>query len=209
MDPSSHRYMMPHFENGRFWNYPGEKLKSMLIPSCGMYIKKLFTTKKRDTKQLLAWHSFNEKLTIQHTNFPIEESVSCTWIGHASFLLNIGPHTILTDPIFNNLTPLFPRYLPPGVKLHDMSKVDVVIISHNHWDHLEKSTIIRLCKLYNPMFLVPIGDKKTLQGWGITRVRECTWWDTYTHTSPDADENEPSVALNNNAVKRKVAATKR
>lgn len=185
--------MMPHQQDGRFWNYPGELPKKLLLPSCLMYLKKLLRARASDKAQLEAWQLFNESLTLdtQLHDSPLlmpSPATSITWIGHASFLLKVGSCSILTDPLFNNLTPLLPRYQAAGIARNAVPAVDVVIISHNHWDHLEKATVIYLAKKYNPVFLVPYGDKKTLIAWGISRVHEHTWWDRYTHTKEHSEQ---------------------
>lgn len=183
---------MPYFERERFWNYPGETAKKLIIPSCAMYFKKLFNARAHDQAHLSAWQVFNEHITANiglHANPALATTTSITWIGHASFLIKVGEYTILTDPLFNNLTPLFPRHQAPGIARDNIPTVDVVLISHNHWDHLEKETTIYLAKKYNPLFLVPQGDKKTLLQWGIKRVTECNWWEAVSYALPHSHES--------------------
>lgn len=191
---SHQQRMMPHHEQGRFWNHPGETTKKIILPSCAMYLKKFCMARAHDQSHLSAWQSCNEPITTRTTipNSTLSASTtvsSITWIGHASFLIKIGAYTIITDPLFNNLTPLFPRHQAPGIMRDTIPAVDVVLISHNHWDHLEKETIIYLAKKYNPLFLVPHGDKKTLVRWGISRVTEHIWWEASSYSLPHTDTN--------------------
>ena len=106
------------------------------------------------------------------------------WIGHSTFLINNGDLQILTDPIFSDRASPFTwigprRLVPPAMRVDQVSDVDVVTISHNHYDHLDISSLISLQKS-NPkcLILVPMGDKKLLDTAGIKNVFEFDWWDS-------------------------------
>ncbi len=105
---------------------------------------------------------------------------SVTWLGHATCLIKTVHSTILTDPVFGSLSLFYKRKLPK-VDHHLLPDLDVVLISHNHRDHLDKKTIMWLHRHKNPLFLVPQGDKKLFASWGITNAQECTWWDSVVH----------------------------
>ncbi len=105
-----------------------------------------------------------------------------TWVGHATFLLQIGGKNILTDPVWSDrvgpasfLGPK--RYTPPGIPWEKLPPIDVVVISHNHYDHMDRATIERLEKDFSPAFFVPLGNKKLLDEWKITNVIEHDWWE--------------------------------
>ena len=106
-----------------------------------------------------------------------------TWIGHASALIQASGVNVLTDPIFSERA--FPvqfagpkRAQPPGVLLADLPHVDVVVISHNHYDHLDRNSVFALSQQAggSPLFLVPLGLKAWMEGIGITHVQELDWW---------------------------------
>jgi len=106
------------------------------------------------------------------------------WIGHSTFFINNGDLQILTDPIFSDRASPFSwigprRLVPPAMRVDQVSDVDVVTISHNHYDHLDISSLISLQKS-NPkcLILVPMGDKKLLDTAGIKNVFEFDWWDS-------------------------------
>ncbi len=110
-----------------------------------------------------------------------------TWIGHATLLVQMAHVTFLTDPIWSD-TPspvsfLGPRrFVAPGVALRDLPRIDFVVVSHNHYDHLDLPTLKALAAR-NPetRFLVPLGNGALLREAGIERVEELDWGDTTRH----------------------------
>jgi N-acyl-phosphatidylethanolamine-hydrolysing phospholipase D len=109
-----------------------------------------------------------------------------TWIGHATALVQAGGLCVLTDPVFAQRASPFAflgpkRACPPGIALTDLPFIDVVVISHNHYDHLDDESIRALARQPggSPLFLVPIGIKKWLAKRGIERAVELNWWDTH------------------------------
>lgn len=106
---------------------------------------------------------------------------SITWIGHATVLVQIEGVNILTDPQWSErASPVSwggPRRLsPPGLRFEDLPRIDVVLISHDHYDHLDLDTVKRLAAAYDPLFLVPLGLKAWFAENGMTRVEEMDWW---------------------------------
>lgn len=103
-----------------------------------------------------------------------------TWIGHATFLIQIGGLNILTDPIFFEMTRIYPRIMPPPISLEKLPKIDVIMISHNHIDHLDHATIYALRLLgHDPLVLVPAGNKEWFFKRGFKNVHEKTWWEEH------------------------------
>lgn len=104
-----------------------------------------------------------------------------TWIGHASFLLQIGDRNILLDPTFSDrASPLSfagpKREAPLPLEAESLPSVDLVIISHDHYDHLDRGSVQDLERLFQPLFLVPLGVGKIARDFGATRVLELDWW---------------------------------
>ena len=104
------------------------------------------------------------------------------WVGHASIMINHSNLTILTDPHFSDYASPLPFLGPKRVTtvpftIPELPLLDVVIISHNHFDHLDEKSI-RQIAIYQPniTFLVPLGLKKLLLEWGANNVRELDWW---------------------------------
>lgn len=106
---------------------------------------------------------------------------SVTWIGHATVLVQLNGLNILTDPQWSErASPVLwggPRRLnPPGIAFPDLPPIHVVLISHDHYDHLDLSTVKRLAAAHDPLFLVPLGLKAWFAENGMARVEELDWW---------------------------------
>ncbi|MEU0271552.1 MBL fold metallo-hydrolase [Streptomyces sp. NPDC006307] len=103
-------------------------------------------------------------------------TVAVSWAGHASWVLRIGGLTVLTDPVWSRRilgTPA--RITPVGVRWEDLPPVDAVVISHNHYDHLDAPTLKRLPP-DTPVF-VPAGLGRWFRRRRFTRVTELDWWE--------------------------------
>ena len=105
------------------------------------------------------------------------------WIGHSTFLINNGDLTILTDPIFSErASPLNfagpKRLIKPVIKIKDLPEVDVITISHNHYDHLDVNSLRKIQKKFpNVKILVPKGDLKLLRNYNLNNGFEFLWWE--------------------------------
>jgi L-ascorbate metabolism protein UlaG (beta-lactamase superfamily) len=106
---------------------------------------------------------------------------SITWIGHSTLLVQVNGVNVLTDPHWGaRASPLSwagPKRLnPSGLAFEDLPRIDVVVISHNHYDHLDLGTVKRLAEKHDPLFLVPLGLKAWFADNGMSRVEELDWW---------------------------------
>jgi L-ascorbate metabolism protein UlaG (beta-lactamase superfamily) len=113
----------------------------------------------------------------------IQKDIQITFVNHATFIIRSDKTTILTDPIWSDrCSPVSwagpKRVHPPAVTLEALKKVDIVIISHNHYDHLDEKTLKDLDDMYSPVFIVPKGDKKLLEeSFEIkSDIVEMDWW---------------------------------
>ena len=107
------------------------------------------------------------------------------WIGHSTFLIKKDDLTILTDPIFSERASPFKRFgpkrlIPPALNINELPKIDVVTVSHNHYDHLDIRSLKILHEL-NPdiIFLIPKGDKNIFDKRNIKNVFEFEWWQNF------------------------------
>ena len=105
------------------------------------------------------------------------------WIGHSTYLLNNGDLTIVTDPVFSKRASPFSwagpkRLIAPAISLEELPDIDVITVSHNHYDHLDIASLKTLHKLNpNASFLVSKGDMDLLVRSGIKNVTEFLWWE--------------------------------
>lgn len=111
------------------------------------------------------------------------DDIALTFVNHATFLVQINGLNILTDPIWSKRVgpggfgPS--RVRAPGIDFDALARIDVVLISHNHFDHLDIPTIKRISAKFSPTFLVPWGDRKLLESVGAKHVVEMDWWQTW------------------------------
>ncbi len=105
-----------------------------------------------------------------------------TWIGHATFLVQVGGLNVLTDPHFTaRASPLQfagpQRLVAPGLALRDLPALDVILVSHNHYDHLDDGTVRWLARHHpKAVYVVPLGLRRWLQRRRVGNVVELDWW---------------------------------
>jgi N-acyl-phosphatidylethanolamine-hydrolysing phospholipase D len=110
-------------------------------------------------------------------------TTTITWVGHATFLIQIGGLNVLTDPVWSaRASPVSfagpRRYLPPGIPFEDLPPIDLVLVSHDHYDHLDDPTVRRLAVQHaDASWLAPLGLSAWLTDRGVAQVRELDWWD--------------------------------
>jgi len=109
-----------------------------------------------------------------------------TWVGHATLLVQVDGLSVLTDPQWSERAgPLSwvgaKRLGPPGLAFEALPRIDVVVISHDHYDHLDLPTVKRLAATHDPLFLVPLGLKEWFADNGMTHVEELDWWQRREH----------------------------
>lgn len=109
-----------------------------------------------------------------------------TWIGHATLLVQMEGLSVLTDPQWSDRAGPTSwlgskRLGPPGLAFEDLPRIDVVVISHDHYDHLDLPTVRRLAATHDPLFVVPLGMKAWFADNGMTRVEELDWWQERLH----------------------------
>lgn len=110
-----------------------------------------------------------------------EDRAQVIWFGHSTFMVRVGQQTVLVDPIFSKAASPFGgfvhRFQAPVVPLDQLPPVDVILISHDHYDHLDYETVL-FFKGTQTRFVVPLGVDAHLLGWGIPpdRITALGWW---------------------------------
>ncbi len=161
-----------HFNGKKFINPGGAR---------PMGFKDLF--KWMRTRQRGEW---KEKMEIPYGPPPdskVEgDSIVVTFVNHSTFLIQTRGLNILTDPIWSKrASPVSfigpKRMRPPGIRFEDLPTVDIILLTHNHYDHLDIETLKKLSAEYNPKIFCPLGVGKYLEKKGIGNISEMDWWD--------------------------------
>ena len=124
-----------------------------------------------------------QPVDLSFLNNPGGNQLNVTWLGHSSLMINLDGYRILTDPVFQKrISMLGPTRFNGNVPLdiNQLPEIDVVIISHDHYDHLNKYSVRRLDALTS-RFVVPLAVGNRLASWGIARekITELDWWEEY------------------------------
>jgi L-ascorbate metabolism protein UlaG (beta-lactamase superfamily) len=150
---------------------------------------------KRGLKDVLKWRMTSQKakwpeslpaidtrqLELQVSKELIETECQITPLGHITCLIRFKDLNILTDPVFSNRAspvqwagPL--RVRPPALPLEKLPRIDVVLVSHNHYDHMDLNSIAFLEQKFAPLFIVPLENRKYLESAGAMNITQLDWW---------------------------------
>ena len=159
-----------HFNGKKFINTNGSKVNGL---------KEVFKfMRTRNPKEWVKDYETYSRDTPIANNYT--DSIKLIFVNHSTFLIQLDTLNILTDPIWSErcspvqwLGPK--RNRPPGVTFNSLPNIDVVLISHNHYDHLDKNTILNLQKEHAPQFIVPLGVSHFFKRLGINNVTEIDW----------------------------------
>lgn len=166
-------------------HYDGEHFHNLAIDPKG----------QRSAKDFLTWF-FNRNLEpwtnlTNKTNTLLNirpTSLNVTWINHATVLVQVDGVNILTDPIWSERASPFSwlgpqRQVPPPIPISELPPIDAVVISHNHYDHMDLASLEQLNSLYQPVFITPLANKHYLESAGITNIIELDWWQAHSINS--------------------------
>jgi L-ascorbate metabolism protein UlaG (beta-lactamase superfamily) len=165
-----------HYDGQRFFN-PG-------VPRSSRSLLQVLRWRMRDKRT--PWPK-----VLSNPPFPAppatvaDGQVAVTFINHASFLIRFPGITVLTDPIFSErcspVTWAGPRRArPPGIALADLPRPDVVVLSHNHYDHMDLPSLSEIRRRHDPRFFTTLGNAPALARIGITAT-ELDWWQQASH----------------------------
>jgi L-ascorbate metabolism protein UlaG (beta-lactamase superfamily) len=162
-----------HFDGKRFFNptLPGD-----------------FAPSRRSTLKMMResatpWPQWVENKGVSRLEVPLgPNEAAITFVNHATFLIQINGVTILTDPVWSERASPFrwagpKRVREPGVPFEKLPAIDVVLLSHNHYDHLDIATLKRLRQRCSPTVITAHGDARLVAPLGYAKIHELDWWD--------------------------------
>jgi L-ascorbate metabolism protein UlaG (beta-lactamase superfamily) len=172
---SGPRYRGPvsdHFDGKQFINPGGFKAKGL-----SDVLKWMFTRKREKWPEMRSV-SGPRPLAFYRDGFRI------TFINHTTFLIQVDGINILTDPVWSSRTSPFEwagpkRVRKPGIPLEELPKIHVVLLSHNHYDHLDIATMRTIFGAHHPKIITPLGVKAFLDQEKITGATDLDWWDEF------------------------------
>ncbi|NOT75139.1 MAG: MBL fold metallo-hydrolase [Cyclobacteriaceae bacterium] len=161
--------------------------------------KKFFTPGGRPAKGLsdvFEWMRkrkrtpWTEKKEIGAGNKPPERvgrGTRITFVNHSTFLIQTDGINILTDPVWSERVSPFSwagpkRMRPPGIRIEDLPKIDVILLSHNHYDHLDIMTLKKLSNQHHPRIITALGVKAFLDQHNFKDVTDLDWWQEFSFT---------------------------
>lgn len=165
----------PPIKNGRFFNPHIEEIrrnfKDVILWQMGFYADR--------TKTPHAPEGYTYPIIPPTYNAGAPTAI---WINHSTYLISVNGLNFLTDPIWSDrCSPISffgpKRRHPPAIALNKLPKIDYVLISHDHYDHLDKASVMKLFELFPQIiWLVPLGVKNWFHRQGISNVFELSWW---------------------------------
>jgi L-ascorbate metabolism protein UlaG (beta-lactamase superfamily) len=162
-----------HFDGNRFFN-------PTLPKGFAVSLRSALRMAREPRSRWPAWvenkgvHRLNETRAV--------DEVAVTFVNHATFVIQTGGITILTDPVWSERTSPLRRIGPkrvrkPGVAFEELPRVDIILLSHNHYDHLDIATLTQLRQSFDPTVLAAAGDARLVGPLGFKDMRELDWWD--------------------------------
>ena len=143
-------------------------------------VKKRIFGKKQIPDYIPDGHLISEELAIKKF-LENKDPISITWLGHATFLIRINQTNILTDPFLtDHAGPSFvgpKRFVRPGINIKNLPKIDIILITHNHYDHLDTSTLKKISRKKEIKVIVPLKLKKIIENQGYQNIKELDWYD--------------------------------
>lgn len=161
---SAYKNVDPQYRRASYW----ARLHSLVMGATWLVTERRVAALPLGTPDLTALRDASHAPTV-------------TWIGHSTVLVQLDGVTFLTDPTWAGRSGPFSgfigvrRYTPPGIAFDDLPRIDFVLISHDHYDHLDEPTVRRLARTFDPLFVVPLGIKAWLADRGITHAVELDW----------------------------------
>lgn len=163
-----------HFNGKKFVSHDNNQMgtfKDLLV----------YQIKTRQVK----WPTLNESdVEFGTVDVKVDVGIKYKFINHATILIQHQGVNIITDPVYVKRASPFQfmgpsRRRPPSIRYEDLPKIDLVLLSHDHYDHLDLTTIIKLSNDHSPLFLVGLGLKRFLERFNVKNVHQMDWQEVY------------------------------
>jgi len=165
----------PFIKKNRYYNTPDDV-------SC-FSLGDLFKTAYQSINHFIEEKTIHlgKKDTFQDTSIiRLPQKHHLVWLGHATFVISLPNCTIITDPILGSPSLFLQRIFDNASKLEHFESIDLVLISHNHRDHMDIASLKKISTRFpHATFAVPVGNAKILEKAGIEKVMEYNWWERF------------------------------
>jgi L-ascorbate metabolism protein UlaG (beta-lactamase superfamily) len=160
-----------HFDGNTFINPGGVKQQSL-----GAVFKWMFTRKRSSWRKPIDDAAGAKPVDHVHSGIRI------TFVNHSTFLIQTEGLNILTDPVWSERVSPFTwsgpkRQRKPGIRFEDLPRIDIILLSHNHYDHLDLPTLKSLARIHDPRIITSLGVSAYLKKNGIEHSVDMDWWD--------------------------------
>ena len=167
---------LENYRDGRFHNLETNDFAAKKAVKKSGFLKFLFKSKNAPSFQI------PQKQDRHDSSTPLKDAFSVYWLGHSSLIFELGDTRFMTDPVFGNAAPvpgIVTRYCEPPIRRSELPPLDFIIVSHDHYDHLEYDTI-RALRHTDIIFVTPLGVGARLRSFGIKpeNIRELYWYES-------------------------------
>lgn len=160
-----------HFDGKRFLNPQNVRVNG------GIAVLKWMITRKKGP-----WTRDLQRTKTQHPLARYSDGIRVTFVNHSTFLIQVHGLNILTDPVWARRVSPFTwagpqRMTAPGIRFEELPRIDVVVLTHNHYDHLDIATMRMIFGAHHPRIFVPLGVRAFLEQQSVRGSEEVDWWD--------------------------------
>jgi L-ascorbate metabolism protein UlaG (beta-lactamase superfamily) len=171
--PAYHGPLSDHFDGKHFHNYVRTR-DAQLDDALRSTARRIL----RQNGRLPDWEEVDTDVPPPRVT---GSALRVTFVNHATVLIQTDGINILTDPVWSNrVSPVQwfgpRRFRPPGIRFEDLPPIDVVLLSHNHYDHMDLATLRRLVAVHHPRIITGLGNAAFLARNGIPGAQDIDWW---------------------------------
>ena len=162
------QYSSDHFDGRHFFNPTGPQLQRFSA------VPRMLLSRRTP------WPKRVNQVAVQPPP-PDPTGIVLTFVGHSTFLIQTSAGNLLTDPVWAERAGPWgvvgpQRVRAPAIGLENLPPIDVILLSHNHYDHCDLKTLGALARRFEPIVIAPLGNARLLQRAGLRRVEELDWW---------------------------------